>query len=100
MKVLPEGFPLAPKVFDPRVSEPTNYCFVKPRPTLDPKIAWFTKSPEGQSACNFGLTQASWVQLILLSRINGDAPAHKTISAGRLDGSRAGSLLNFGSRSI
>jgi hypothetical protein len=28
--------------------------------------------------------------LILLSRIYGDAPAHKTISAGRFDGSRAG----------
>jgi hypothetical protein len=28
--------------------------------------------------------------LTLLSRIDGDAPAHNTISAGRLDGSRAG----------
>jgi len=27
-------------------------------------------------------------------------PAHKTISAGRLDGSRAGSLLNLRSRSV
>ncbi len=28
--------------------------------------------------------------LTLLSRIDGDAPAHKTISVGRVDGSRAG----------
>jgi hypothetical protein len=31
-------------------------------------------------------------QLILLSRIDGDAPRAANISAGRLDGSRAGSL--------
>src|SRR2546423_14861223 len=45
--------------------------------------------------CNPVATEASYILLILLSRINGDAPAHKTISAGRLDSSRAGLLRNF-----
>src|SRR5438270_5450988 len=50
--------------------------------------------------CNPVAAEASYILLILLSRINGYAPAHKTISAGRLDSSRAGLLRNFRSRSF